>query len=110
MDVILVHWRIRADAEDDFLREHQPFAEGTVGLVREDLYRGTTNDPDVVSFLRIGRWETQRDFERAILALGLTPGEPPPPKPYEVAQRCREWLTFDREDYPCADGPSGQGR
>jgi hypothetical protein len=101
MDVVLVSWSIRADAVDQFkddFKEMKP--ADTPGLIREDLYR--LEDPPEdgsVHFLRVGRWDSQDAFYKALAGIAA-PGMKPKPKPYERGDRRREWLIWARDDIP----------
>jgi hypothetical protein len=102
MRVVLVSWKVRADAVEQFKKDFSPLPKETPGLVREDLYRlEDGSDDDVARFVRIGRWESEEAFYKALEHLGTKPYATPPPKPYEVdPPPRREWLVLDRDDIP----------
>lgn len=107
MRVVLVSWKIRADAVEKFKEEFPPLAPETPGLIREDLFRLEDGPKGVAQFVRIGRWESEDAFYEGLKHLGVKPNTTPPPKEYEIdPPRRREWLEWLRDDIP--QPPSGE--
>lgn len=98
MEVVLVTWTIRGDAIGQFLADVPSLPAETPGLIREDLYRLVEEQEDVAHFVRIGRWESREQFYEALDAAGAAPFKRPARKPYEAADRSREWLEWIRDD------------
>lgn len=86
MEIVLIHFYIRADKVDDFMAFRRPVPRDVEGFFGEVFYqRFGEGEPGTVEFVNIARWDSRARFEQRF-------GTTPEPQPFEIKPRWREWL------------------